>query len=81
MVENTTPRSRYERLLSVLALSSRFDGRELIFAVHCPLQLSVLALSSRFDGPAVGGSCFSPNLAFQYSLCRVVLMVNFWPVW
>ena len=37
-------------------------------------RLSVLALSSRFDGPEiVDKSCSSKP--FQYSLCRVVLMV------
>ena len=36
--------------LSVLALSSRFDGQPAA-AAACPCQtLSVLALSSRFDG-------------------------------
>ena len=39
------------RCLSVLALSSRFDG-PMSFVVLCvALILSVLALSSRFDGP------------------------------
>ena len=42
------------RALSVLALSSRFDGP--IWPgdiLSFSMQLSVLALSSRFDGPAV----------------------------
>ena len=36
--------------LSVLALSSRFDGRAGPFQPYPCLKLSVLALSSRFDG-------------------------------
>ena len=36
--------------LSVLALSSRFDGRIVQFSHAQKTQLSVLALSSRFDG-------------------------------
>ena len=36
--------------LSVLALSSRFDGPERLPATRWPHALSVLALSSRFDG-------------------------------
>ena len=39
------------------------------------LSLSVLALSSRFDGPAVIEVQGTPVAVFQYSLCRVVLMV------
>ena len=48
--------------LSVLALSSRFDGQETgsLFG-DFQLNLSVLALSSRFDGPrdrtSISGSC------------------------
>ena len=38
-------------LLSVLALSSRFDGRGSQDAISQFSKLSVLALSSRFDGP------------------------------
>ena len=61
-------------LLSVLALSSRFDGPPFVVLMSPKKALSVLALSSRFDGrmavePASGG------FLFQYSLCRVVLMV------
>ena len=38
--------------LSVLALSSRFDGRFYLLNIPAALpSLSVLALSSRFDGP------------------------------
>ena len=37
--------------------------------------LSVLALSSRFDGPAAGAEGMGGHVNFQYSLCRVVLMV------
>ena len=38
--------------LSVLALSSRFDGRVCTSKSQRPDPLSVLALSSRFDGQA-----------------------------
>ena len=37
--------------LSVLALSSRFDGLCCSLSVPGDARLSVLALSSRFDGP------------------------------
>ena len=37
--------------------------------------LSVLALSSRFDGHAADSRSRSWRQTFQYSLCRVVLMV------
>ena len=37
-------------VLSVLALSSRFDGRANRLQRRCTPALSVLALSSRFDG-------------------------------
>ena len=37
-------------VLSVLALSSRFDGRIVRKSFCTPEELSVLALSSRFDG-------------------------------
>ncbi len=61
--------------VSVLALSSRFDGRNKLTG-PIPVELvSVLALSSRFDGPAESGIIASLELKFQYSLCRVVLMV------
>ena len=36
--------------LSVLALSSRFDGQACWLVGSCSPVLSVLALSSRFDG-------------------------------
>ena len=36
--------------LSVLALSSRFDGHDSSYCILSSLYLSVLALSSRFDG-------------------------------
>ena len=39
-----------KRGLSVLALSSRFDGRSQAANGPCRRELSVLALSSRFDG-------------------------------
>ena len=41
----------------------------------CPTELSVLALSSRFDGPAISEKWTAILSFFQYSLCRVVLMV------
>ena len=88
-------------LLSVLALSSRFDGRVISFITSWLGALSVLALSSRFDGLIAGQFHAVPlaNLSvlalssrfdgrdslankvlsgwcFQYSLCRVVLMVT-----
>ena len=61
--------------LSVLALSSRFDGRGCCAMLRRRLCLSVLALSSRFDGlkGLILPSDFTAD--FQYSLCRVVLMV------
>ena len=37
--------------------------------------LSVLALSSRFDGPEKESPPIHNIMVFQYSLCRVVLMV------
>ena len=39
------------------------------------VHLSVLALSSRFDGPRVRELPHVVPMLFQYSLCRVVLMV------
>ena len=39
-------------------------------------HLSVLALSSRFDGLLGGLSSHWTGPRFQYSLCRVVLMVS-----
>ena len=39
------------------------------------IQLSVLALSSRFDGHAIQKIAEGKKKIFQYSLCRVVLMV------
>ena len=38
--------------------------------------VSVLALSSRFDGPAQRSPPARAHTRFQYSLCRVVLMVE-----
>ena len=38
--------------------------------------LSVLALSSRFDGPGYDNRQARKGKHFQYSLCRVVLMVR-----
>ena len=39
-------------------------------------RVSVLALSSRFDGPITSRDTQRGLTAFQYSLCRVVLMVH-----
>ena len=61
--------------LSVLALSSRFDGRMKSHTMRGWWHLSVLALSSRFDGPAGAAHKSIRYHLFQYSLCRVVLMV------
>ena len=61
--------------LSVLALSSRFDGRRCCLIARAD-ALSVLALSSRFDGLDVYAPIESEMIHFQYSLCRVVLMVH-----
>ena len=47
--------------LSVLALSSRFDGRVAESVSHHHISLSVLALSSRFDGRSCSMS-FSKSL-------------------
>ena len=43
--------------------------------------LSVLALSSRFDGHDEGHRCADAHPTFQYSLCRVVLMVKSYFTW
>ena len=62
--------------LSVLALSSRFDGpQRRPRRIRSEQMLSVLALSSRFDGPTASADGQTPPNGFQYSLCRVVLMV------
>ena len=63
------------RRLSVLALSSRFDGHRVGSLFHFVFCLSVLALSSRFDGPLSRQGLGVVVGGFQYSLCRVVLMV------
>ena len=60
--------------LSVLALSSRFDGRRNNTPIGKTNRLSVLALSSRFDGHDDAALTMARG-NFQYSLCRVVLMV------
>ena len=63
--------------LSVLALSSRFDGPpSRLGRTLSSHELSVLALSSRFDGPSRTEMLSRVRTAFQYSLCRVVLMVH-----
>ena len=54
MVSSAHPMSILSSILSVLALSSRFDGR-LAAGVDTKIEpLSVLALSSRFDGLLLG---------------------------
>ena len=60
--------------LSVLALSSRFDGACDWLAILDRVWLSVLTLSSHFDGGSIGTADID-DAFFQYSLCRVVLMV------
>ena len=75
MVANAIGRFRSLRPLSVLALSSRFDGRNCMRASLRIRRLSVLALSSRFDGHPCAGPARA-GCIFQYSLCRVVLMVT-----
>ena len=65
----------YRDSLSVLALSSRFDGPKSCTVSISISTLSVLALSSRFDGPATQHHALYAHNTFQYSLCRVVLMV------
>ena len=62
--------------VSVLALSSRFDGQGGEPSASVVLSVSVLALSSRFDGLAQLFLPPPPPTGFQYSLCRVVLMVE-----
>ena len=60
--------------LSVLALSSRFDGLDYLHIreheLHFQYSLCrvVLMVNARLLAPR-------PNTSFQYSLCRVVLMV------
>ena len=63
-------------LLSVLALSSRFDGHRPNRLASPGILLSVLALSSRFDGRLDARTNARVRSPFQYSLCRVVLMVD-----
>ena len=48
-------------------------------AAHGHPILSVLALSSRFDGLGMNQLMTTWSFSFQYSLCRVVLMVV--PLW
>ena len=74
MVSMESRPSNFTAALSVLALSSRFDGPACSTGTAYCQTLSVLALSSRFDGPNVHYDD-QGQLAFQYSLCRVVLMV------
>ena len=66
--------SIHSSTLSVLALSSRFDGPFCPEPKKWKQALSVLALSSRFDGP-LSLALLPHAISFQYSLCRVVLMV------
>ena len=74
MVLPFLPCSTTSKSLSVLALSSRFDGPLRDRVMMISHRLSVLALSSRFDGPQLFLPP-PPPTGFQYSLCRVVLMV------
>ena len=62
--------------VSVLALSSRFDGRCASLIQWNHITVSVLALSSRFDGHLALCPFTIAHPRFQYSLCRVVLMVT-----
>ena len=61
-----------ESALSVLALSSRFDGRRLRSYRERDDSLSVLALSSRFDGPII-----SRPVAVDVSLSVLALSSRF----
>ena len=51
--------------LSVLALSSRFDGRCGLTGIVPPALLSVLALSSRFDGRRTALALTIPPRSFS----------------
>ena len=51
--------------LSVLALSSRFDGLRTILLRGADGTLSVLALSSRFDGRRVVPHIIMPSISFS----------------
>ena len=75
MVYSGCPLSTSTTSVSVLALSSRFDGPRARQAEEAETFVSVLALSSRFDGRKIHYLCLAA-LTFQYSLCRVVLMVT-----
>ena len=75
MVSERIAPHRSSTFVSVLALSSRFDGQALRSSGSSCYQVSVLALSSRFDGPE-GRIMAIRYQKFQYSLCRVVLMVE-----
>ena len=75
MVQSIAWGSKVRTELSVLALSSRFDGRRASAPPVVKAGLSVLALSSRFDGQWTIPQSSWQNWDFQYSLCRVVLMV------
>ena len=60
MVDVVSSACRCDFVLSVLALSSRFDGHGRMQRAILYLYLSVLALSSRFDGraaPAPQNTC------------------------
>ena len=76
MVSASLPATSSRVTVSVLALSSRFDGLCQGSRKQWGMAVSVLALSSRFDGldgVLDGAGSLHP---FQYSLCRVVLMVK-----
>ena len=65
MVSMAQPPNLSPKYLSVLALSSRFDGRLTSQAVKHSAILSVLALSSRFDGLIVSCAVFSEITTFS----------------
>ena len=65
MVAEVAVSSTRRPFLSVLALSSRFDGRESQRIQAHILELSVLALSSRFDGRAIKSTQTLPPRAFS----------------
>ena len=65
MVNVSYRNAHQQETLSVLALSSRFDGRELQAAVDAITGLSVLALSSRFDGQCIRFSPFVGDRSFS----------------
>ena len=75
MVHSSNPPRHPQSSLSVLALSSRFDGlaspHGVIFGVF-DFQYSLCRVVLMVDCPQ---QYAAPVAVFQYSLCRVVLMV------